>query len=96
MTANGWIEIISVRLNSPKHRAAVHEIFNQIKAVPAGVTENPVQVELYLNAKNETDWSIYIHRQQQLREPVKSILGANIAEALSSFGLINHTFWKKV
>lgn len=93
MAQNNWLEIISVRLSDPANQQAVQDIFAQANPELAKESGQAGHVELYINTKNETDWSIYLYRRQQAKDAAKTTLGLNIAEALRSLGLVNHTLW---
>ena len=89
------VEIISVRLCDPDNQKEVQEIFDQLNPVLGENADHLADVELYLNMKDKTDWSIYLHWLQLAPKESKTVLGLNIAEAFSALGLVNHTLWTR-
>lgn len=88
-----WIEIISVRLFTPKHRDVIRGIFSEVISGTGPASEKAVAAELYENDHVETDWSIHLYRNRLEDSPSKTRLGLNIAEAFCSLGLVNHSVW---
>jgi len=95
MAQNRWIEIIGVRLCDPANGSAVQNIFQQIHATPGENSEQERDAELFLNSKNQTDWSLYLYWHKQVDDPAKTMLGLSVAEAFNALGLVNHTVWMK-
>lgn len=95
MRHDHWIEIISVRLSDPMQKMAVHDVFKQIDCSQPEAADfsNRQPLELYLNMKTETDWSVFLHWDVQQQQITRTKLGASIAEALASLGLVNHSLW---
>ncbi len=90
---NKWIEIISVRLFRPDAKDLVRKIFWEVSSEKCLISETPGDVELYVNQKVETDWSIYLYQNGSDGSASKSRLGLSIAEAFCSLGLVNHSVW---
>lgn len=89
-----WIEIISVRLSHGKDAQMVQDIFRNIPRSGTG-TRSSIDAALYVDMRVETDWSIHICRDSENMPAQKSDLGLFMAEALRSFGLVNHSVWKR-
>jgi len=95
MSEQKLMEIITVRLSEPSKEQQVKDLFIEISTeLNSGLGAMQI-AELYVNAKNETDWSIYLHWDRSAEKCPGSVLGVSIAEVLSHYGLVNHTFWKK-
>lgn len=95
MAEKKWMEIITVRLSDPSREQQVKDLFSEISTELNNGLGAMQIAELYVNTKNETDWSIYLHWDRSAEERPSSVLGMSIAEALSHYGLVNHTFWEK-
>ncbi|MBW2185746.1 MAG: hypothetical protein JRG71_04845 [Deltaproteobacteria bacterium] len=95
MEKNRWIEIVSVRLCDPTNKEAVQAVFDQVNPQLSEREELDGCAELYLNAQNESDWSIHLYWKAQVQVPSKTLLGIGIAEVFNSLGLVNHSIWQK-
>jgi hypothetical protein len=95
MGENNWMEIISVRLFDSGQRRAVRDIFNQVNSDTIPNPDHALNVELYVNNNNETDWSIYLYWKRQNGDSSKTVMGLSIAEAFSNLGLVHHSVWAK-
>ncbi len=96
MAENKWIEIVSLRFSSLKYRQAILDIFDQVNHEMEACPDALRHAELYFNNDVETDWSIYLHWENHHGgHPSRTLLGLNIAEAFRSFGLVNHSVWRR-
>ena len=52
-------------------------------------------VKLYRHLIVETDWSVHIEMQTEIKNTSPSQLGLRIASALQGFGLVYHSVWSE-
>ena len=86
-----WIEIIDLR-SAENGR----EVLKQTLLRP--VTKNDQkgglkEISLYHNASVETDLSIHLKWNAEVKNPKQSGLGLRLASALEEFGRVNHSIW---
>jgi hypothetical protein len=83
-----WLEIIELR--------AVQidpVILNHRVALLLNETHFHAPVQVYLNVRVETDWSIHLHHQCELADPRGSAFGTRLKEILKDYGIVNHGVW---
>lgn len=87
-----WVEIISLRCPAKTDQGFLDELFRKI-----GDSDSPkdlVEIRVYRNSMVETDLSIHIHWESEIKEiPLKSPLGLRFSSALRNLGLWNHSVW---
>lgn len=96
VSSEKWVEIINVRLSSPKNSAMVTEIIDHVWSGRCPETGKMINAELYLNGDFELGWSIHLVRTLKDGIPKKTVLGTNIANMFADIGLVNHSVWKTV
>jgi hypothetical protein len=84
-----WLEIISIRTAGI---IEAEKVFEFCRHMFQSITdEDLLKLTLFCSAKYPTD--ISIHLKWKSDSGSGSILGREMASALSEFGLINHTVW---
>ncbi len=90
------IEIITVRLSSPKYESDINRLFSELEAERGTNTDETVRPVLFRCSRASTDWSIHLYCKNQETVSGKTLSGRALAEALSSFGLVNHSAWEQI
>ncbi len=83
-----WLEIIELR--------AVHidqNLLNQQIASLLDELKNENAINIYVNIRVETDWSIHVQHESKKFEEQGSEVGKRLKAMLKEFGLVNHSIW---
>ncbi len=90
------IEIITVRLSSPKYESDIKRLFSELEVEQRINADEAVKPVLFRCSRTSTDWSIHLCCKNQKIVSGKTRNGQALAEVLSTFGLINHSVWEQI
>ena len=83
-----WVEIIRLRLT---RKSVDDDLLNSLVSVSD--EEGLVELTVYHNDRVDTDVSIHLEWESDIRSPRVSPLGLRMAEALKDLGLVDHSIW---
>jgi hypothetical protein len=91
-----WFEVINIRLSNLDDHRGFRRLMGEVQRSAVATLDGPKRVILCRNVGTASDWSVHILWHNAESGPHKTGLGLNLAEALRSFGLIDHGVWQEV
>jgi hypothetical protein len=83
-----WLEIIELRAAQIDQKVLNHQV-----ALLLSETQFHAPVNVYINVRVETDWSIHLHHYNEQADPRGSEFALRLKAILKDYGIVNHSMW---
>ena len=83
-----WLEIIELRAAQMDQKILNHQV-----AMLLCETQFYSPINVYINVRVETDWSIHLHHHSEQADPRGSEFAIRLKEILKEYGIVNHSMW---
>lgn len=86
-----WLEFIRVQASGISQEAVANKLLAITKDLQS--SPGPSAVDLYAHASVNGDFAISLLWDTDQPQPLGSLVGLNLREALKKYGLVDHSVW---